>query len=68
MHINDPELVEVNSTGEVDHVLIAKALSNVQYNRYVSIEMRTMADYEKAVVESLRFTKETYVDAQLASV
>lgn len=61
-HINDPELTEVNSTGLVDHIALGGALKTAGYNRYVSIEMRKLADHYSAVARSLRFSKKAYVD------
>lgn len=60
-HINDPGLVEVNSTGMVDHQSLAKKLRGLGYSRYVSIEMRTMPDYAEAVKRSLALVRETYL-------
>lgn len=59
-HINDPGLVEINSTGVVDHQSLAKKLRRLGYSRYVSIEMRTMPDYAEAIKRSLALVREAY--------
>jgi D-psicose/D-tagatose/L-ribulose 3-epimerase len=61
-HINDPNLVEVNSTGEVDHGALAGALHGSGYQGYVSIEMRYLPHYPEAVRRSLIFAKSAYLD------
>lgn len=61
-HINDPGLVEVNSTRLVDHFSIGKALKASGYDRYVSIEMRTLPDYYSVINRSLQIAKEVYLD------
>lgn len=61
-HINDPGLVEVNSTGKVAHASLAQALHEAGYRRYVSIEMRFLPDHYQVVQRSIGFAKETYVD------
>lgn len=60
-HINDPGLVEVNSTGQVDHQDLGHSLRQIMYNRYVSIEMRLMPDYENAVSRSIEEALKAYV-------
>lgn len=60
-HINDPGLIEVNSTGLVDHSALAKALKSAGYNRYVSIEMRTLQSHYNVIKRSLAFSEETYL-------
>jgi D-psicose/D-tagatose/L-ribulose 3-epimerase len=62
-HINDPELVEVNSTGAVDHAALGHTLKNVGYRKYVSIEMRTLPEYPQAIERSLRLAQKAYIDA-----
>ncbi len=60
-HINDPDLVEINSTGRIDHPQLAKGLRDMGYTHYVSIEMRTMPDYHEAIMRSLAFVNKTYL-------
>jgi len=60
-HINDPGLIEVNTTGSVDHASMARALREAGYNGYASIEMRTLPDYDGAVKRSVQFSKNTYL-------
>jgi D-psicose/D-tagatose/L-ribulose 3-epimerase len=62
-HINDPELVEVNSTGAVNHKALGEALENLGYRKYVSIEMRTLPEYPQAIERSLCFAKQAYLVA-----
>jgi sugar phosphate isomerase/epimerase len=62
-HINDPDLVEVNSTGYVDHLALGRALKNSGYQRYVSIEMRTLPEYAQAIERSLRLAQQAYIEA-----
>jgi sugar phosphate isomerase/epimerase len=59
-HINDPDLVEVNSTGTIDHNLLSEALNNIDYDGFVSIEMRQQKDYLSSVKKSISFSKEVY--------
>jgi D-psicose/D-tagatose/L-ribulose 3-epimerase len=59
-HINDPNLTEINSTGLVDHASLGKALRNIDYKGYVSIEMRTLPDHYNVIKRSLRTVKEFY--------
>ena len=61
-HINDPGLIEVNSTGSVDHFSIGSALKASGYDRYVSIEMRKLPDYYSVIKKSLKIAKEAYLD------
>ncbi|MBL7129810.1 MAG: sugar phosphate isomerase/epimerase [Candidatus Omnitrophica bacterium] len=61
-HINDPGLIEVNSTGLVDHISITRALRKVGYRGYVSIEMRTLPDCDDTIKRSVQFSKKTYID------
>jgi D-psicose/D-tagatose/L-ribulose 3-epimerase len=62
-HINDPELVEVNSTGYVDHLALGRALKKLGYHQYVSIEMRTLPEYPQAIERSVRLAKQAYIEA-----
>ena len=62
-HINDPELVEVDSTGEVDHLALGRALRNLGYRQYVSIEMRTLSEYPQAIERSVHLAKRAYIEA-----
>jgi len=61
-HINDPELKEVNSSGEVDHFRLGTDLKAAGYDGYVSIEMRTMPDYQNCVRRSLDAAKRAYIN------
>ncbi len=60
-HINEPELAEVDTTGEVKHKQMAQALKEVGYSRYASIEMRRWPDHENVIERSLRFASQTYI-------
>jgi sugar phosphate isomerase/epimerase len=62
-HINDPDLVEVNSSGAVDHAALGQTLTNLGYRKYVSIEMRTLPEYPQAIERSLRLARRVYIDA-----
>lgn len=61
-HINDPGLKEINCTGKIDHIALGKALRSSGYDRYVSIEMRTVTDYYDAVKRSIEYSKRVYID------
>ncbi len=61
-HINDTELVEINLTKTIRHKEIATALNKVNYQGYVSIEMRKMPDYYNAVKNSLEFSRSLYIN------
>lgn len=63
-HINDPNLTEINSTGFVDHLSMGKAIRNAGYNRYVSVEMRTLPDYHNVIRRSLQIAREAYLDSK----
>lgn len=65
-HISEPGLTEINSTGSVDHIAIARALRDAGYRGYVSIEMRTAADYDNAIKRSIQFSRNTYIDFQFS--
>lgn len=60
-HINDPDLTEVDSTGLVNHFLIARALQEVGYHGYVSIEMRIQPDHNNVIKRSIQFSKKFYL-------
>lgn len=60
-HINDPELVEVNSTNQVNHPELGTALRSTGYKKYVSIEMRKMPDYYTAIKRSISFSLSAYL-------
>lgn len=61
-HINDPELVEVNSTSQVKHKELGNALRSIGYEKYVSIEMRKMPDHYNSVQRSISFSLLTYIN------
>ncbi len=61
-HINDPNLIEVNRTGLVDHFSLGEALRKAGYDRYVSIEMRTTPDHYNVIQRSLAFSTKAYID------
>lgn len=63
-HISDPNLTEVNSTGSVDHFSMGKAIKEIGYNRYVSIEMRTLPDYHNVIRRSLQIARDAYLDSK----
>lgn len=60
-HINDPDLVDVNSTGKVDHFAIGGALRECGYDRFVSIEMRQQADHDRSIRSSLKVSRQAYI-------
>ena len=64
-HISEPQLREIGSTGEVDHTLMARTLRDIDYQGYVSIEMRTWSDPSKVVERSLRLAKDAYLSTTM---
>lgn len=60
-HVNDPELVEINSTNQVNHNELGNALRGIGYKKYVSIEMRKMPDYYTSIQRSISFSCSTYL-------
>jgi D-psicose/D-tagatose/L-ribulose 3-epimerase len=60
-HINDPGLVEVNSTGTVDHAALAQALHATGYEGYVSIEMRLQPHHHQVIPRTITFCRQTYL-------
>ena len=52
-HVSEPELVEIDTSGTVDHRTAGAVLREIGYDGYVSIEMRLQEKYEKAVKNSL---------------
>ena len=40
VHVNEPGLGILGSTGDIDHVAFAEILSNIGYDRFISIEQR----------------------------
>ena len=40
VHVNEPRLGILGSTGDIDHVAFAEILSNIGYDRFISIEQR----------------------------
>ena len=58
-HINDPGLVEIGSTADY-HARLGAALQASGYDRYASIEMKTLPDYRAAVGRSLIVARRHY--------
>lgn len=61
-HISEPNLGRMELDKSVPHSLFSSILNDEQYSRYVSIEMRTQQDYEKAVVDSIKLARVTYIN------
>ncbi|MBW2333487.1 MAG: sugar phosphate isomerase/epimerase [Deltaproteobacteria bacterium] len=63
VHVNDPDLVEVGSTGMVDHKKIGELLKSIKYNRFVSIEQKTIDVMRplEAVTKSVEKVKKCYL-------
>jgi D-psicose/D-tagatose/L-ribulose 3-epimerase len=59
-HINDPDLIEVGSVADY-HPEFGKILRETNYNGFVSIEMKTLNDYEIAVKNSINLAKKFYI-------
>jgi len=60
-HISEPELLEINSSGRVKHLSYAKALKTSDYQHYVSIEMKTLPNFDSAIKNSILEAKKIYV-------
>jgi len=58
-HVAEPELADFSSP-KADHAAAAKALNDMAYGRWVSIEMKECADPVKVVAEAVRFVRDTY--------
>ncbi len=64
VHVNDPGLVEVGSTGLINHMKIGKLLKSIEYDGFVSIEQKTINSDSpfNAVVNSVKEVKRCYLD------
>jgi len=62
-HVGDPGLAPPGSTG-VDHAEFGKALRDVSYERYVSIEMRRgFGPTQEVVTRSVSYVRKCYLNA-----
>lgn len=61
-HVSSPMLEQVEDRGDVDHVAAAQALRDIQYNKFISIEMRPAINGENVerVEKAVRFVQEVY--------
>ncbi|HWA83733.1 MAG TPA: sugar phosphate isomerase/epimerase family protein, partial [Fimbriimonadaceae bacterium] len=59
-HINDPGLDEVGGRGDY-HAEFGRALNAAGYDKYASIEMRTLPDFRSAIASSVEFAKKNYI-------
>jgi len=61
-HANDPGLVVLGETGEVDHALLGNLLKKINYNRYISLEQRMMeqSDYINQIKRSYLVLEKYY--------
>ena len=67
IHVNDPGLNIVGSTGKIDHYLVAKCLKNGNYDKYISIEQKTLpeGDPVQNIRKSVEFVKKVYFGGRL---
>lgn len=67
IHVNDPGLDIVGSTGKIDHYLVAKCLKTGKYDKYISIEQKTLpqGDPVQNIEKSVEFVKKVYFGGRL---
>lgn len=58
-HVAEPELARFTSP-KANHVLASEALKAIQYDRWLSIEMKESANAIESVTEAVEFVKNTY--------
>jgi D-psicose/D-tagatose/L-ribulose 3-epimerase len=59
-HIAEPELASFTSP-KANHLLASEALRVIQYDRWLSIEMKESPNAVEAVTEAVKFVKNTYL-------
>ena len=61
-HVNDPGLNIVGSTGKIDHLLVSKCLKNGGYDKYISIEQKTLPEGDPImnIEKSIEFVQQVY--------
>lgn len=61
-HISSPMLEKVEDRDDVPHLAVAKALMNINYEKYVSIEMKPgpSGTNKDNIVDAINFVKKTY--------
>ncbi|MFC1517600.1 sugar phosphate isomerase/epimerase family protein [Candidatus Margulisiibacteriota bacterium] len=60
-HVNNPDIGEVGPKAHY-HEIMSKILKEKKYNGVISIEMRTLPNFQQAVEKSLKYVKQTYID------
>lgn len=63
-HISSPMLGKVDSESEIDHVMAAKALRSINYDKLISIEMRPYDDGKniERVENAVKFVQKIYLN------
>ena len=62
VHVGDQNLLEPGTINK-DHYKIGKALRNINYSKYISIEMRkSNEDVERSLTRSISYVKKNYLD------
>lgn len=60
-HISEPYLEPIFSSGKIDHAAAAKALKHINYNRYLSVEMKQTEDYTpQKIYNIMKSVREVY--------
>jgi sugar phosphate isomerase/epimerase len=67
VHVNDPGLAIVGSSGTVNHALVARCLNTYGYGKYISIEQKTLpeGDPVKNLTASIEFVKKVYFGGKI---
>ena len=64
VHVGDQNLLEPGTINK-DHYKIGKALRNINYSKYISIEMRkSNEDVESSLTRSISYVKKNYLDKE----
>ncbi|PKG32892.1 sugar phosphate isomerase/epimerase [Methanoregula sp.] len=67
VHVNDPGLTVVGSSGTVNHALVARCLERYGYGKYISIEQKTLpyGDPLENLTASIDFVKKVYFGGKI---
>jgi D-psicose/D-tagatose/L-ribulose 3-epimerase len=61
VHVGDEELLEPGKVNKKDHIEIGKHLKSINYNGYITLEMRRdLTDIEGAIKRGVEFIKKNY--------
>lgn len=60
VHVSEPDLAPVGGVSDVPHVEMATALATIEYENFVSIEMRSTTDPFPAIKRAVSFAQAVY--------